>query len=432
MIYGQLVRFLLPLVLTVMVQELSGQVLNGGMARVPDATQTLASYGLAWGIVSLMASPLNQVKQLGLVLVEDRPSYIQVGRYVAIMGVSLTAVLLAIALTPAGSWVVETLHGVTLELGTVVRAAILWLAPFPLIRGGTLFYSGLLLRSRRADMVSLATLANIAAGVTSVFGLLPSDLVRRTPILLPVLVIYSGAVAEFAVVLWSHRRLQTIKRGALGKQLSHGQITRFFWPLALITVFQGFSRPLINLFIAREAGGAESLAVLTVVYSLAHVLYGWLNEVRSLPTAFREAEGHLKQIFRFSWACGLFSFALMIGIFWSPLRDIVVGTYIGLSPELTALAQAPLIVFSFFPLAVMNRAYLHGVGLLEHRTSSMAPSAVARIAAILAMLVVAPIAGVSGATRGIAALLCGFIFETITLWWGVRGRALLVARSAPR
>jgi hypothetical protein len=39
-------------------------------------------------------------------------------------------------------------------------------------------------------------------------------------------------------------------------------------------------------------------------------------------------------------------------------------------------------VFSFFPLAVMNRAYLHGVGLVEHRTRALAPSGPARIAAI--------------------------------------------------
>ena len=35
MTYAQLTRFMLPLVLTALVQELSGQFLNGGMARMP-------------------------------------------------------------------------------------------------------------------------------------------------------------------------------------------------------------------------------------------------------------------------------------------------------------------------------------------------------------------------------------------------------------
>ena len=47
MIYGKLARFLLPLMFIQVIQEFSGQFLNGGMARVPQATQTLAAYGLA-------------------------------------------------------------------------------------------------------------------------------------------------------------------------------------------------------------------------------------------------------------------------------------------------------------------------------------------------------------------------------------------------
>ena len=39
MSYAQLTRFMLPLVLTALVQELSGQFLNGGMARMPRVSE---------------------------------------------------------------------------------------------------------------------------------------------------------------------------------------------------------------------------------------------------------------------------------------------------------------------------------------------------------------------------------------------------------
>jgi hypothetical protein len=422
-IYGQLIRFLLPLVLTVVAQELSGQVLNGGITRVPDATETLASYGLAWGIVTLLASPLNQVKQLGLVLVENVPCFVQVRRFVAVLGSLLAGILVVLALSPLGTWVVEGLHGISSELGGTVRTAILWLAPYPIVRGGTLFYSGLLLRIRRADVASLAILANIAASVAAVFTMLPTGLIQQRPVLLPVLVIYAGALSELAVVIWGYRRLLVGKLDLAGTTISPRQIIHFFWPLALITMLQGLSRPLINLFIARGTDGAEALAVLTVVYSLAHVLYGWLNEIRSLPTAFRQHKDAQRAILRFAWACGFFSFALMVGIFWTPLGDLVVGSWIGLSAELSPLAKGPLIVFSFFPLAVMNRAYLNGVGLLERRTKAMAPSGISRILTILMVLLLTVGTNMNGATRGIVALLSGFVLETITLWWGVRGGA---------
>jgi O-antigen/teichoic acid export membrane protein len=207
-------------------------------------------------------------------------------------------------------------------------------------------------------------------------------------------------------------------------------VLQFFWPLGLIMAIQGFSRPLINLFVSREAGGAESLAVLTIVYALAHLLYGWLNELRNLPSAFQDEENSLQHIRRFALGCGLVSFGMMIVAYWTPLRVVILDRLMGLSPDLTVHSAAPLIVFSFFPLVVMARAYLHGVGLLEHRTQAMAPSAPLRILAILAALLLLPVFGIHGATRGVAALLAGFVVETITVWWGIRGRAYRRQRAS--
>ena len=91
--YTQLIRFLLPLVLTVIVFELSLQVLSGGMARVPRAAETLASFGLAWGLVTFMTSAVIQARQLGLVLVDNRGSYKRVRQFVWGFGLLLAALL---------------------------------------------------------------------------------------------------------------------------------------------------------------------------------------------------------------------------------------------------------------------------------------------------------------------------------------------------
>ena len=184
---------------------------------------------------------------------------------------------------------------------------------------------------------------------------------------------------------------------------------------------QGFSRPLVNLFVSRGPDGAQALAVLTVVYGLGNLPYGWLNDIRSLPAAFEQEPGGLRHIRRFALACGLGVFALMIVLYWTPVRGFILGTLVGVDAGLAALAAAPLMVFSFFPLAVMNRAYLHGVGLVQHRTRALAPSGPARIAAIGVALLAFSLTGVAGATRGVASLLFGFIVETITVWVGVRG-----------
>ena len=421
MIYGQFIRFLLPLVITIVVQEMGGQVLNGGMARMPQATETLASYGLAWGLIIFLTSPLLQARQLGLVLIDSQEALRKVRLVVLASALALSGVLAVLAVTPVGTWVVEELHGLAPSLSEVALMALAWLIPVPVLRGLLRFYQGTLIRARRTGVVSAATMSSIGISIASTFILLRAPFVRAQPIALPLSVTYAGLAVELGVVLWGYRRHV---RGVLderGRALSYRYIVRFFWPLALIMAVQGFSRPLINLFVSRGAGGAEALAVLTVVYALGHLPYGWLNEIRSLPAAFKDEENSLLHIRRFALGCGLAVFLLMVVLFWTPVRDHILRTLIGVDEAMASDARVPLMLFAFFPLAVMVRAYLHGVALIEHRTAALTPSGPARIGAILVVLVILSFTDVHGATRAVAALLGGFTLETVAVWLGVRG-----------
>ena len=80
--YFQLTRFILPLVLAMVAYELGKQFLNGGMARMPSAVETLASYGLAWGIAMVLSSAQSQTRQLGLVLADSRQALRKVRQFV--------------------------------------------------------------------------------------------------------------------------------------------------------------------------------------------------------------------------------------------------------------------------------------------------------------------------------------------------------------
>jgi hypothetical protein len=420
LIYWQLTRFLLPLVLTAMVQEVNAQFVNGGMARVPQATETLASYGLAWGLTLFLASILLQTKQLGLVLVDSRDALRQVRRFVLLASLLLAGLLGSLTFGPQSVWVIEQLHGIDAGLSRVVREALVWFVPIPVILGLTYFYSGLLIRIRRTDLVSLATLASVGANITAVVVLLPAGFIQAKPILLPILVTYAGVLTELGVNLWNHGRCFSPSLAERGRPLTAGYIVRFYWPLALIMAIQGVSRPVINLFISHGPDAAQALAVLTVVYSLGRLPYSWLNEIRNLAPAFQDRAGSLPHIRRFTVGCALVSLAIMVSLFWTPLRVYILQTLIGLDTDLARRAHVPLLIFTFFSLAVTFRAYGHSIGLLERRTQAMAPSAPARLIAIVIALIILPYLGVHGAARGVAALLCGFVFEALVVWLGVR------------
>ncbi|MBT5876839.1 MAG: hypothetical protein HOH43_25685 [Candidatus Latescibacteria bacterium] len=420
--YPQLIRFILPLVLAMVAYELGKQFLNGGMARMPDAVETLASYGLAWGLVTVLSSSLSQTRQLGMVLANGRKALATVRRFVLMFSAALSGILAVIAVSPVGVWIIQDLHALDGDLTVTILDAMFWLIPVPIMEGMLRLYSGLLIRIRRTDIVSYASMAGIAASILSVFLLLPLDFIRQQPILLPIIVTYAGLTAELCFTLAGYVRNRTLflaetsNEATPDAELTFGYVFKFFWPLALIMMVQGGSRPLVNLFVSRGSDGTEALATLTVVYTLAHLPYGWLNEIRNLPSAFQNRPDSLRFIRRFAAACGLLSFSSMAVLFWTPIRGFLLETLISVPADLAEACTVPLILFSFFPLTVMVRAYLHGIGLIQHRTRALAPSGPARVLAILFMLVVLPEGDMSGATRGVAALLFGFVLETIVVW----------------
>jgi hypothetical protein len=133
--YRQYIRFLLPLILTMVVYNLSTQFLNGGMARMPRALETLAAYGLAWGLADFIISPLLQVRQLGLALVDSVCSKRRVLSFVIVCSTGLGALLALLGLTALGDWVVGGLHQVEGALLAAVLTALWGLALVPLLEG---------------------------------------------------------------------------------------------------------------------------------------------------------------------------------------------------------------------------------------------------------------------------------------------------------
>jgi progressive ankylosis protein len=427
-------RFLFPLVITIIVQEFGVQYVNAGMARMPQATETLAAFALAWGLILFLAGPLAQAKQLSLVLVDSQANYRKSGLFVLAVSLFFMAVQISLVTTPLGDWVIDDLHRIDGTLSEWVRVVLVWMAPIPLLRNASLFYTGLLIRTRRTDVISYATAVGIACGIAAVSLLLTVDAVRARPIWLPILATYAMTVAEFAVLYSGYRRyvrlplVRTNEETGSPLTFSYTYILQFFWPLALIMFVQELSRPLINLFIARGPDGTVALAVLSISYALGQWPYRWLNEIRNLPPTFHAEDQGLRAVRRFALACGVVSFALSATLFWTPVRDFILGTLMGVEADLAQASHWPLALYTFFSFVVVIRAYLHGICLLEHRTRALAPSAPVRVSTILLLLVTLPAVGVSGATLGVAALLGGFVGETIAVWWGVRGHALFASR----
>lgn len=425
--YLRFTRFLLPLVLTILIFEFGAQSINAGMARMPDAIRVLAAFGLAWGLVTTLSSPLAQIRYAGLVLVEDKRDFWRVLNYVGALALIMVAVQWLLGGTTLSRHLLEGLHGIDLETGDRVRAMMIWLLPMPLLRGMTQLGTGVLTRGKRTGAVSIATTLSVAAGLMTVIVLLQVEAIRTRPIWLPILVLYAAALTEFiTIICYLWRFFSNGLPDALDRPpISLAAFFRFTWPLALMNFMQESSRPLINLFVVRGAHGAEAMAALTVAYTLGQWTYRWLNELRALvPPFFSELRSY-RPFLLYGYWCGFIAFAICLLLFWTPLRTVLLEQVIGLAPALAELSRVPLQIYTFFPFVVVHRAHFHSIAFMERDTLPMAVGAPMRTGAILVALLSLPLFGVQGAVLGVAALLAGFTSETVTLWWLILGKRQL-------
>lgn len=108
------------------------------------------------------------------------------------------------------------------------------------------------------------------------------------PLVLPIACVYTGVLSRTAICVGAYYLLvhEGLPQTNAKKRISMTDIAHFSWPLALINTGQRMSRPLVNLFVSRTSGGPMGVAVLTLCYPLAHVPYGWLNELKAQIPAF--------------------------------------------------------------------------------------------------------------------------------------------------
>ncbi len=433
-LYFRYVLFLLPLVVTIFVHEITVQWITGGLSRLPMSVETLAAFGLAWAWSSFLTGPLINTKQMGLVLAERRQSFGKALQFALLVVGLITGMQILLAFTDLGVILLRNVHRVSSSTTQDVQTMLQWLLLLPLLTGCSSFLSGPLIRNHLTRYISLSSGSGFVAVVVSIALMLSSERMQDQPILLPVIALYAGKASELCAVtlgILKHRRViwnTPLHPNSDRQPLTFGRILRFYWPLAGIVLMQEFSRPLINLFIARQPDGELSLAVLAVVYALGQWPYRWLNETRTIAPSFQHEDPEGRFTRRFNIATGLTSLALSMLLYWTPVRKVILESLLDLETDFALLCIAPLMLFAAYSPVVAVRSYLQGIGLVERRTSVMMPSAPTRLLAIIGALLFLPVLNISGALLGVAALLCGFVVEALTLVVLLQGPAMRSAR----
>ncbi|XP_070552270.1 progressive ankylosis protein homolog B-like [Ptychodera flava] len=432
--YWPLLKYLVPLALTIVIQDSAEQALNRGLTSAQNSTRVLASFGIGYNLIKFSTGPLMEIKHVGLVQVHSIPDSIK--GLICVAGVAGTVVLVAllIGFTKLGYYVIDKVYNVQPDVGLLTRQCILYLCVFPLMDGTAWLYAGVLLQHKHSMIVGTASVVDIFTQIGVVAILLQTPLNYDNPMLIPVLALYSGCLIRLCIVMggyfkFVHRKYKIASPPNPQAKLTVGKVLWFWWPLALVQAIQRISRPIVNLFVARDLKGTdeavEALAVLTVSYPVGRVPWGWLNEIKTIAPAFKKEalllDGPRNRITPlkiriFNACCLAFSLAIMFVVFWIPgIATSFLVNVLHVEPELAELCVTPLRIFTFFAIPVATRAHLTSWLLVYKQTKFVAPSAIVRLVTLIVTLIVLPLCGVHGASHGVGALLAGFCGEALTV-----------------
>lgn len=170
-VLAEIVKFFIPLGLMISLGAFLQPIIQSGIARSNLATQSLAAYGVAWGLIATISGPIGMLHQLSLVYTEGTGdiNWKPVMNFSLLTGLVLLLIISVIALSPLGNWLLIDVIGVSDEIARIAQRVLLAFALFPLIRSFRESYWGLLMNRRTTSLIGIAKIVNIVVVASTIF-----------------------------------------------------------------------------------------------------------------------------------------------------------------------------------------------------------------------------------------------------------------------
>jgi hypothetical protein len=160
--FGELARFFVPVTTTGVMFALSRPVLYAFVSRTPDGIVSIAALRVAFDFSMIFQQAANQFRHFFVTFgLDDLP-----GKrvFMALVCAGITAIMLAVAITPLSQWVLADLLGVDERIKSRAVEVILIMCALPTIIIVRNYFHGILMVQRR-------TIGMAAGGILRVVGI---------------------------------------------------------------------------------------------------------------------------------------------------------------------------------------------------------------------------------------------------------------------
>jgi Na+-driven multidrug efflux pump len=238
---------------------------------------------------------------------------------------------------------------------------------------------------------------------------------------------------EAAFMYWVSRQYYAELPARGGERASYRQMWTFSWPLMVTQITENGVSFVINFFLGRLANPDLALAAFGVVNALKSLVASPLRNLVQTAQALTHSREDLRVMLRFSHRLTVVYVMLVAALFYTPMRDVILGGVMGLPARLTDYAtpgvQMILLVVIVWGYASLFRGLLSAM----RQTRAIAASAVIRLMVVTAVGSVTLVAPhLNGAAVGVAAVGGAFLAESLILGWQVARYARSAGPLFPR
>ncbi len=411
------VLFFVPLILTTELHQLSHSLVHGFLARLGDPTTTLAAFSIAFAFNTTFSGIMSVATQAGMSYITDKRSFWRIARFYFFICIVPFLLIETVALTSIGDWVFSQLMGASPEVTRLAKLSSavmgLWIIPNQVRNLAT----SLCMMHRRTLLISHSTLVR---------------LISQALMLMVLPFWMEGAVAgaaslvgcmavESLYMYWVSRQFYAQLTATGGEQASYRQMWNFSWPLMITQITENGVTFVINLFLGRLANPDLALAAFGVVNALNSLVASPLRNLVQTAQALVRNRADMRVMLIFAHRLAIAYSVLVIILFYTPLRELILNGIMGLPATLSSYA-APGVQMLLLVVIVWGYSSLFR-GLLSamRKTQVIAGSAVIRLLVVIAVGSVTLFKpDLNGAAVGVAAVGCAFMAEVLILGWRVR------------
>ena len=413
----RITKIWLPLAAGWVLMTVEIPVISGVIARNPNPQINLAAWGLVFSIALILASPAMMLLSASTALSRDWATYRQVGRYMWIISLGLTALHALIAFTPLFDIIVVRLLAAPAEIIEPARQGLVIMLPYIWALSYRRFSYGVLIRFQHTRAVTLGATVRLGVDIVTIAALLLAGV--RSGVILATVTFTAGVVGEAIYSHFSVQRVLPELRAAppTPVPVSLSGFVKFYIPLVMTSLLMIIVQPMGTAALSRMPNPLESLAVWPVVYGL---LILW----SSAGTAFTEAVVVLLEepravttLHNFTVRLGSLLVGLLFIMNVTPLAYLWFRYVAALPPDLAPAATTALWIGLLVPGLSFLQSWYTGTLMNERRTRAITEAVFAALIVNGAVLLIGVWWGqLPGLYLGAIGLMSGHLARTGWLW----------------